>query len=76
MTTSNKPEKTIRIGSTSAAIWKRTRTDGQGHFYTVQIQRSYRVEEGTQYSGNFNHDDLMNLALLAKRAEAWIADQS
>ncbi len=53
MTTTTKPEKTFRIGSTSAAIWKRTRTDGQGHFYTVQFQRSYRTEEGTQYGDSF-----------------------
>jgi len=76
MTTStNKPEKTFRIGSTSAALWKRTRTDGKSHFYTVQFQRSYRTEEGTQYGDSFNHNDLTNLAQLAKRAERWIADQ-
>ncbi len=77
MTTSTtKPETAFRIGNASAALWKRTHTDGQSHFYTVQFQCRYRTEEGTQYGNSFNHEDLMNLSQLAKRAERWIADQS
>jgi len=71
----NKPEKIIRIGSTSASIWKRSGKDGAGVFYSVQLQRSYRTDDTTQYSDSFNHDDLMNVAELAKRAERWIANQ-
>lgn len=73
--TTNKPEKIFRIGSTSASIWKRPGKDGASVFYSVQFQRSYRTDDSTQYTDSFNHDDLLNIAELAKRAECWIADQ-
>lgn len=73
--TQNKPEKVFRIGSASASIWKRTGKDSASVFYNVQFQRSYRTDESTQYTDSFNHDDLLNIAKLSKRAERWIADQ-
>lgn len=73
--TTTKPEKVIRIGSTSASIWKRSSKDGTSFFYSVQFQRSYRTDDSTQYTDSFNHDDLLNIAELARRAEQWIADQ-
>ena len=73
--TTNKPEKVIRIGSTSASIWKRSGKDGGSVFYSVQFQRSYRTDDSTQYTDSFNHDDLLNVAELAKRSERWIASQ-
>lgn len=73
--TTNKPEKVFRIGSTSASIWKRTGKDNASVFYNVQFQRSYRTDEGTEYGSSFNHDDLLNIAELANRAERWIAEQ-
>jgi len=73
--TTNKPEKVIRIGSTSASIWKRSGKDGAGVYYSVQFQRSYRTDDSTQYTESFNHDDLLNVAELARRAERWIAGQ-
>jgi hypothetical protein len=74
--TTNKPAKTVRIGNVSASIWKRTAKDGSSTYYTVQLQRSYRTDEGPQYTDSFNHDDLLNVAELARRAERWIADNS
>jgi len=73
--TNTKPEKVIRIGSVSASLWKRIGKDGSSFYYTVQFQRSYRTESGTQYTESFNHDDLLNLSEIARRAEAWIASQ-
>lgn len=73
--TTNKPEKVIRIGSTSASIWKQSGKDGAGIYYSIQFQRSYRTGDSTQYTDAFNHDDLLNVAELAKRAERWIAGQ-
>lgn len=67
----NKPEKVIRIGSVSASIWKRVSKDDLV-FYTAQFQRSYRSDGKTLYTDSFNHDDLLNLAKLARRAEHWI----
>lgn len=74
-TTTSKPETTIRIGSVSAAIWKRASKDGNSFYYTVAFQRSYRTESGVQYTDSFNHDDLLNVAEIARRAEAWIASR-
>ena len=71
----NKPEQVIRIGSVSASIWKRTGKDGAGVFYNVQFQRSYRTDKGTEYTDSFGHDDLLNVAELARRAEYWITSQ-
>ena len=74
--TTNKPEKVIRIGSTSASVWKRSGKDGTSVYYSVQFQRSYRTDEGTQYTDTFSHDDLLNVAELARRAERWLAGQA
>lgn len=73
--TTTKPEKIIRIGSISASIWKRPAKDGGSFFYSVQFQRSYRTDSSTQYTDSFNHDDLLNVAEIARRAESWIASR-
>lgn len=73
--TNTKPEKVFRIGNVSASIWARPNKEGTSVFYNVQFQRSYRLEEATQYTDSFNHDDLLNVAKLAKRTEQWIADK-
>ena len=70
--TTSKPETVIRIGNISAAIWKRPGKEGNGHFYSVQLQRSYRTIDGTQYIDSFNHEDLLNVAAVVKLAEQWI----
>ena len=76
MNTTNKPEKVIRIGSVSASLWKRAGKDGNGVYYTVQFQRSYRTDKGVQYTDSFNHEDILNLSEIARRAEIWIANQT
>lgn len=75
-TTSNpRPKKVFRIGSVSASVWKRTTQAGQ-EFYSVQVQRSYTSEDGSRaYTASFNRADLLNVGELARRAEAWIAEQ-
>ena len=73
--TNTKPEKVFRIGNVSASIWARPNKEGTSVFYNIQFQRSYRSEEATQYTDSFNHDDLLNVAKLAKRTEQWIADK-
>ena len=46
---------------------------GGNTYYTTTIERRYK--EGNDYkgTGSFSHDDLLNVAKLAKRAEKWIA---
>ena len=74
---SNKPEKTFRIGTESAAVWKNTGTEGGKPFYSVTFERSYRSDDGNFKSADgFNHGDLLNVVQLATRVEAYIAEQA
>ncbi len=67
------PVHKLRIGAVQASIWQ---NEGQsGAFYNVQFSRSYKDGEEWKHTEHFNHDDLMNVAKLAERAEAWIAGQ-
>lgn len=72
----SKPEKTFRIGTVSAAVWKNTGSEGKP-FYSVTFERSYRGDDGTfKGSESFNHSDLLNVAQLANRVEAYLAEQA
>ena len=76
MSTSNKPEKTFRIGTVSAAVWKNSGAEGKP-FYSVTFERLYRGDDGSFKSADgFNHGDLLNVAQLATRVEAYIAEQA
>lgn len=64
------PLKTFRIGSVKAAIWK-NEAEGRS-FYSTKIIRTYRDGEEWKETNIYSHDDLMNVAKLAERAEAYI----
>ena len=68
----NKPVHTLRIGALHASIWLNTSKE-QHTFYKTTIERRYR--EGNEYkgTGSYDHEDLLNVAQLAQRAEEWIA---
>src|SRR5262245_1557128 len=77
MPTSPKPQKprpahTERIGAVSASIWPNTTDDGRT-FYSTTFERMYRDGNETKNTTSFNHDDLLNVAKVCERAEAWIA---
>lgn len=69
----NKPVHTLKIGSLHASIWLNTSQQGGNTFYTTTIERRYREDNDYKSTGSYNHDDLLNVAKLAKRAEEWIA---
>ena len=70
--TTNKPEFTYRLGNLSATIWQ-NQTE-KGTYYRTEIVRNYRDTKGTwQTSSSFGHDELLNVAKLAERAEEYIA---
>jgi hypothetical protein len=72
---SNAPVKKFRIGLVVATVWK-NETDGGKPFYTVNFQRQYKNSAGEWQAGdNYNHDDLLNMAKVAERAESYIAEQ-
>ena len=68
-----RPLHTVKIGALSASIWPNTSAEGR-MFYSVTFERTYRGDGNERKaSSSFNHDDLLNLAKLAERAEAYIA---
>ena len=63
----NKPIDTIRDGSLKATIWKRT--SEKSTFYSVELTRSYRDENGKWHdSKSFVGDELLRIARLANIA--------
>jgi hypothetical protein len=74
MTDTKKPEKTFRIGRLSATIWLNEGNEGT-KFYSVDIVRNYKDKDGNwKTTSSFSHDELLNVAILAKRAEQFIAE--
>ncbi|MBD3676961.1 MAG: hypothetical protein HUJ27_00995 [Rhodobacteraceae bacterium] len=58
----------FKIGLVTATIW-----DNDG-FYSVDISRSYKTNEGEWRStSSYSHNDLLNVAKCAERAENWIS---
>jgi hypothetical protein len=71
-----RPIHTERIGTLSASIWSNTTAEGRT-FYSVTFERTYRAEgDELKNASSFNHDDLLNVAKVAERAEAWIATKT
>ena len=54
------PERTIRLGATSASVFVQTSgTNGQTReFRTVKLQRSYKDGDKRKYADNFTLSDL------------------
>lgn len=73
---SNKPVKKFRIGYVNATVWENEAVSGDGKWYTVDFSRTYKDgDDKFQQSTAFGHADLPAIAVLAARAESWIAAQ-
>lgn len=69
--TSNKPAATIRDGNLKATIW---RNEGQhGPWFSTEITRSFKTDNGYQDSKSFRGTDLLRASLLAQ--QAYIVEQ-
>jgi hypothetical protein len=67
------PAHKIRIGNLHATIW---RNPGEkGSWYSVNISRSYKVEDGWRETDNLGYEDLLPAAKLADLAHTWIMHQ-
>ena len=66
----DKPAKRFRIGNVSATVWRNESTDKS--FYTVNFQRSFKDGDEWKNTDGLNHGDLLNVAMLATRAESSI----
>jgi hypothetical protein len=68
----SKPLKKFRIGYITANVWQNKKDDTT--FYTVDLQRTYKDDAGEyQNTTSLNHSDLLNAAVVLKRAEEFIA---
>lgn len=69
----NKPVDTIRErGGLKATIWKNSST--KGSFYSIEISRTYRTDQGYGESRSFNDSDLLVVARLAQKAHDKIGE--
>jgi hypothetical protein len=75
-TTNNQPIDTIRDGALKATIWKNPRKSDDsepGHFYSVEISRTYKQGEVFKDSYSFSGTEPLQLARLAHKAYDLIA---
>jgi hypothetical protein len=76
MTDKKQPEKTFRIGRLSATIWRNDGQDGR-EYYSAEIVRNYTDKDGNwKTTSSFKHDELLSVAMLAERAEQFIAEMA
>lgn len=69
---SNQPTFTYRMGNLSATIWENEANERT--YYRTEIVRRYTDKDGNwKTSSSFSHDELLNVAKLAERAEEYIA---
>ena len=70
---SDQPAKRFRIGNVQATIWENG--NGDRTFYNVTFVRSYKDDGEWKESNSYGHAELLNLAKVSARCEAWIAEQ-
>jgi hypothetical protein len=72
-TNNNKPAAELRIGRITATIW-RNRTQDDKPFYSVQLNRIFRTDDGWQRTPSFGRDDLLVVAKLADLAHTRVPE--
>ena len=69
----NKPAHEIRIGVVKATIWRQEAEDKA--WYTVTLQRLYRLEGNWHSTASLRRDDLLLARKVLDRAHTWITGQ-
>ena len=67
------PAHKIRIGTLQVTIWRNS--GDKGNWYSAQLTRGYKVEEGWRETDNLGFDDLLSAAKLLDQAHTWITFQ-
>jgi hypothetical protein len=67
------PAHKIRIGTLQATIWRNS--GDKGNWYSVNLTRGYKVEEGWRETDNLGFDDLLTAAKLLDQSHTWITHQ-
>ena len=71
-TNPNRPAATIRDGNLKATVWRNA--SDSGPWYSVDLIRSYKTDDGWQDTTSMRSDDLPRIAFLAQRAYAAVLD--
>lgn len=72
-----RPEHTVRVGNVEIAIWKNSKTEGGGQFYTASApQIRYKDGEEWKDSKSYGPMDLLALAEASREASAKIRELS
>ncbi|HYH63525.1 MAG TPA: hypothetical protein VD866_02395 [Urbifossiella sp.] len=66
------PAHKIRISNLTAVVW---RNAGEKPWYSVQLTRSYKVDDGWRETDSLGHDDLLSAAKLLDLAHSWVMHQ-
>ncbi len=69
----SQPAHKIRISNISAVIWRNSGENGS--WYSVQLSRSYKVDDGWRETDSLGQDDLLTAAKLLDMAHTWIVQQ-
>jgi len=64
------PAHKIRISNLTAVIWRNS--GNNGNWYSVQLSRSYKVDDGWRDSDSFGFDDLLTLNKVSDQAHTWM----
>lgn len=72
-----RPEHTVRVGNVEIAVWKNSKTEGGGEFYTASAP-SIRYKDGEEWkdSKSYGQIDLLALSEAAREASAKIRELS
>jgi hypothetical protein len=69
----SQPAHRIRIGNVTATIWRNL--GERGGWYSVNLARSFKVDDGWRNTQNLGHDDLLTAAKALNEAHSWIVDR-
>lgn len=67
------PAHKIRISNLTAVVW---RNAGEKTWYSVQLTRSYKADDGWRETDSLGPDDLLSAAKLLDLAHTWVMHQS
>jgi len=67
------PAYKLRIGALQATIWRNA--GDKGNWYSVNLSRGYKVDEGWRETDNLGFDDLLTAAKLLDQSHTWIMHQ-
>jgi hypothetical protein len=67
------PAHKIRISNIAAVIWRNS--GDKGNWYSVQLSRSYKADDGWRETDSLGFDDLLMAAKLLDLAHTWIMHQ-